>query len=289
LLTIDEASRRPGCPCPGQPHRAAPPRFGLHLVDDGEDIRRELLDAVELVIWLHLFILASEREQDANRQIFNEGILALFALTACGQSFEVASVKLGKPPARTAYGPQPGGERYRASTLSFLVDQRGLRCSLASDLRPAAGVFSDDATTLRRSRPSVNRDRMMPCCARCWKTASSSPCAWNEGDEAYALVVAKGAPKWKRARRGNGFAESQRQQDDLHQHVDADIRRFARVSSEDTVVDQTGLRGVYNFTLNYMPERLGPGILEGREPAPIPTRRRFPPRCRNNWPETRIA
>jgi uncharacterized protein (TIGR03435 family) len=39
---------------------------------------------------------------------------------------------------------------------------------------------------------------------------------------------------------------------------------------EDTVVDQTGLTGVYNFTLNYMPERLGPGVLEGREPGPDP-------------------
>src|ERR1700722_15637630 len=33
--------------------------FGLHLIDDGEDVGRELLDAIELVIWLHLFILAS--------------------------------------------------------------------------------------------------------------------------------------------------------------------------------------------------------------------------------------
>ena len=38
----------------------------------------------------------------------------------------------------------------------------------------------------------------------------------------------------------------------------------------DTVVDETGLRGSYNFTLNFMPDRLGPGVLEGREPGPDP-------------------
>ncbi len=34
-------------------------RFGLHLIDDGEDVGGKLCDAIELVIWLHLFILAS--------------------------------------------------------------------------------------------------------------------------------------------------------------------------------------------------------------------------------------
>jgi hypothetical protein len=43
------------------------PRLGLHLIDDGEDVRGKLLDAIELLIWLHLFILAGERAGGAER------------------------------------------------------------------------------------------------------------------------------------------------------------------------------------------------------------------------------
>jgi uncharacterized protein (TIGR03435 family) len=38
----------------------------------------------------------------------------------------------------------------------------------------------------------------------------------------------------------------------------------------DTVVDETGLDGSYNFTLNFMPDSVGPGVREGREPGPDP-------------------
>jgi uncharacterized protein (TIGR03435 family) len=38
----------------------------------------------------------------------------------------------------------------------------------------------------------------------------------------------------------------------------------------DTVVDETGLEGSYDFTLNFMPDSLGPGVREGREPGPDP-------------------
>ena len=32
-------------------------RLSLHLIDYGENIRRQLLDAIKFLIWLHLFIL----------------------------------------------------------------------------------------------------------------------------------------------------------------------------------------------------------------------------------------
>jgi uncharacterized protein (TIGR03435 family) len=45
---------------------------------------------------------------------------------------------------------------------------------------------------------------------------------------------------------------------------------FANILSgdvDDTVVDKTGLMGSYDFMLQFAPERVGPGVKEGREPA----------------------
>ena len=50
----------------------------------------------------------------------------------------------------------------------------------------------------------------------------------------------------------------------------------------DTVVNETGLAGSYNFTLNFMPDTLGPGVLEGREPGQIQTHRHSSLPYRNN-------
>jgi uncharacterized protein (TIGR03435 family) len=46
---------------------------------------------------------------------------------------------------------------------------------------------------------------------------------------------------------------------------------FANILSahiDDTVVDGTGLKGSYDFKLEFTPERLGQGAKDGHEPAP---------------------
>ena len=49
------------------------PRLRLHLVDDGKHVGGKLLDAIKLLIWLHLIILTGERERGAERQAFYVG------------------------------------------------------------------------------------------------------------------------------------------------------------------------------------------------------------------------
>jgi uncharacterized protein (TIGR03435 family) len=197
--------------------------------------------------------------------------LALFALTACGQSFEVASVKLGKPPARTAYGPQPGGERYRAvnAPLSWLISE-----AYGVPLRQISGLpqaFSGDGYDIEaKADHPVNRDRMMAMLRALLEDRFKLAVRMETKEmKAYALVVAKGGAKMEESPDGEMALQKVNASKTIYTNMSMPI--FADLLAfpvEDTVVDQTGLRGVYNFTLNYMPERLGPGILEGREPGP---------------------
>jgi Protein of unknown function (DUF3738) len=126
------------------------------------------------VIWLHLFILAVNASSMRLVKLIMREIVALIGLTACGQSFEVASVKVGKPPARSSFGPLPGGERYRAvnAPLNWLISEAyRVPMRQISGLPPA---FSSDGYDIdAKADHPVNRDQMLTMLQTYCKIASN--------------------------------------------------------------------------------------------------------------------
>jgi uncharacterized protein (TIGR03435 family) len=199
--------------------------------------------------------------------------LALIALTACGQSFEVASIKLGKPPARSSFGPLPGNERYRAvnAPLNWLISEAyGIPMRQISGLPQA---FSGDEYDIeaKAERP-VNRNQMMRMLQHLLEDRFKLVVRRETKEiKAYVLVVAKGGAKMEESLGGELFIQKVNASKSIYNNMSMPV--FANLLAfpvDDTVVDQTGLKEVYNFTLNYMPEHLGPGVLEGREAGPDP-------------------
>jgi uncharacterized protein (TIGR03435 family) len=200
-------------------------------------------------------------------------LITLIALTASAQSFEVASVKLGKPPARSSFGPLPGGERYRAvnAPLSWLI-------SAAYDvpMRQISGLpqaFAGDGYDIdaKAERP-VNRDQMIRMLQHLLEDRFKLVVRRETKEiKAYGLVVAKGGAKMDESHGEDLLVQKVNASKTVYRNMPMPV--FANLLAfpvDDTVVDQTGLNGTYDFTLNYMPERLGPGVLEGREPGPDP-------------------
>jgi len=86
---------------------------------------------------------------------------------------------------------------------------------------------------------------------------------------AYVLMVGKGGPKLDENKDGAEL-EARKSMAGRETYRNFPMSLFVNILSgdiEDTVVDQTGLKASYDFKLEYTPERLGPGVKEGREPA----------------------
>jgi uncharacterized protein (TIGR03435 family) len=201
-------------------------------------------------------------------------LVALIALTACGQSFEVASVKLGDSPARSTFGPLAGGERYRAvnAPLSWLMS-----AAYGVPLRMISGLpqsFSGDLYDIeaKAERP-VNRDQMMTMLQHLLEDRFKLVVRRETREmTAYVLVVGKSGAKVEESSDGGELAV-QKVNASKSTYRNISIPMFANLLAsivDDTVADQTGLKGMYNFSLNFMPEHLGPGVLEGRERGPDP-------------------
>jgi uncharacterized protein (TIGR03435 family) len=200
-------------------------------------------------------------------------LIALIALTASAQSFEVASIKIGTPPARSSFGPQPGGERYRAvnAPLGWLISAAyGVPMRQISGLPQALSGDGYDIEA-KAERP-VNRDQMMRMLQHLLEDRFKLVVRRETKEmKAYVLVVGKGGSKIEASQGGDLTVQKVNASKTVYQNMSMPV--FANLLAfpvDDTVVDQTGLNGTYDFTLNYMPERLGPGVLEGREPGPDP-------------------
>jgi len=80
----------------------------------------------------------------------------------------------------------------------------------------------------------------------------------------YALVVAKGGPKFKEAAEGKFSARIGRGHLEIHH---ADMALFARNIPTDAVdrpiVDMTGLQGTFDFTLDWTQDTGKPGLGDG--------------------------
>jgi uncharacterized protein (TIGR03435 family) len=89
---------------------------------------------------------------------------------------------------------------------------------------------------------------------------------------AQVLMVAKGGPKMDENHDGADLAIKKISGNKLSYH-NMPMSLFANMLAgavDDTIVDQTGLTGSYDFTLDYYQGPGGSGVKEGREPAPDP-------------------
>lgn len=199
-------------------------------------------------------------------------------LVASGQTpaapatFEVASVRLSTDIRRSpSIGPAPGGQRFATTNMPLLwlissaydVSIRqlaGLPDSFSSKYYDIEATTSQPASRdqMMRMLQSLLEDRFRLRIRRAAKELS-----------VYVLTVAKAGPKLAENKDGAGL-ETRTGADCKRSYRNFPMALFANILSgdvADTVVDKTGLTRSYDFTLQFMPEQVGPGVKAGREPG----------------------
>jgi uncharacterized protein (TIGR03435 family) len=203
-------------------------------------------------------------------------VIALATGFVRGQSFEVASLKPGTPHTQSTMSPLPGGERFMARNmpLVWLVS-----AAYSVSMRQISGLPSELANQgydiEAKAEHPVDREQMM----RMLKTLLEDRfklVARRETRElkAHVLVIAMGGPKVAENRDGAELAMRKITGNKASYH-NISMPQFANILAfddevDDTVVDGTGLKGSYDFTLDYYRGPGGAGVKEGREPAPDP-------------------
>jgi uncharacterized protein (TIGR03435 family) len=197
-----------------------------------------------------------------------------FAVGLCGQSFEVASVRLNTTPAPATMGPLAGGERYLARNIPLLWligAAYGVSSKQISGV-PAAMATESYVVEAKADHP-VKRDVMM-LMLRSLLEDRFKLVVRRETKElkAYVLMVAKGGPKIAENRDGTELAirRVKGSQWTYHNMPMATFASLMAVWMDDIVVDGTGLKGSYDILLDYNPGAEGRGVREGRESAPDP-------------------
>ena len=196
-------------------------------------------------------------------------IIGLIALTAYGQSFEAASVKLNTVAMPNAVTILPGGERLRVTNFPLLwligeayrVPNRQI-----SGLPEAMGRECYDIDA--KAEHPVNREQMMAMLRHLLEDRFKLAVRRETKEiKAYALVVAKGGPKLDENHDGAALFMDRigRSKWGFHNMPMTLLANVLSSWAGDTVVDQTGLKGSYDFTLEVQMESSGPG-----EPAPDP-------------------
>jgi uncharacterized protein (TIGR03435 family) len=216
--------------------------------------------------------------------MFRAGIPAVLMLavsrtvaqTPPPMAFEVASVRLSTDVTRKAsMGPAPGGKRFTAHMpLLWLIASAydvsirqvsGLPSSLSSrnyDIEATCGQPASREQMMRMLQTLIG-DRFKLRLRHETKELT-----------VYVLTVAKGGPKLNENTNGADL-EARNSGVGRESYRNFPMSLFANILSgardvEDTVVDKTGLTASYDFTLEYTPERVGPGAKDGHEPAPNP-------------------
>lgn len=184
-------------------------------------------------------------------------ILALIALTASAQSFEVASVKVNTVPALNTMTRMPGGERLLVTNfpLLWLIGE-----AYHVPNRQIIGLpdFREDYDIEAQADHPVSRDQMMVMLQHLLEDRFKLVVHRETKEmKAQALVVAKGGPKFQENQdRAAYFMERTGASKFTFRNVP--ITLFANALSawvDDTVVDQTGLKGNYDFELSVRLER----------------------------------
>jgi len=200
-------------------------------------------------------------------------LLALaLASIVCGQAFEVASVRPSKPPAQSTMAVLPGGERFMARNMPLIwlistaygVPMRGIR-GLPEELKDTGYDIEAKA-----ERP-VNRERMMIMLRSLLEDRFKLEVRRETREmKAVVLAVAKGGAKLEENQDGAELAIRKITGNKMSYH-NVPLPVFANLLAlavDDLVVDRTGLKGSYDFTLDYYAGPGGRGVEEGREPAP---------------------
>jgi uncharacterized protein (TIGR03435 family) len=199
-------------------------------------------------------------------------LTALAARFLFGQSFEVASVKLSKGGTLASMTSLPGGERFiaRNMPLVWLIGEAyrvpNRQISGLSD-----GMRTENYDIEAKAERPVTRAQMM-LMLRSLLEDRFKMVVRRETKElsARALIVVKGGAKMDENTDGGELAITKISGNKTSYH-NMSMSLFANVlAGDDTVVDQTGLKGSYDFTLEYYRGPGGVGVREGREPAPDP-------------------
>jgi uncharacterized protein (TIGR03435 family) len=199
----------------------------------------------------------------------------MLASVALGQTFEVASLKVTKTPGLATITILPGAERLMARNfpLLWLIGEAyGVPNRQISGLPDA---FSKDGYDIeaKAERP-VSHEQMMRMLRNLLEDRFKLAVRRETKDiKAHVLVVAKGGVKMDENRDGAALAMRKINGNKMSYH-NMPMSLFANVLAgavNDTVVDGTGLKGSYDFTLEYYAGPGGRGVQEGREPAPDPS------------------
>jgi uncharacterized protein (TIGR03435 family) len=202
-------------------------------------------------------------------------IALAFPLAAPGQttSFEVASVRLSTDATRSAsIGPSPGRERFTARNMPLLWL---IASAYDVSIRQVSGLpksFSSRNYDIEaRSAMPVSREQMMRMLQNLIEDRFKLRLNRETKElRVYVLRVSKGGPKLEENKDGADL-EARNSGAGRETYRNFPMPIFANILSahlDDTVVDGTGLKGSYDFKLEFTPERLGQGAKDGHEPAP---------------------
>lgn len=188
-----------------------------------------------------------------------------------GQSFEVASVKLSERKSLPTMGSLPGGDRFLARNmpLIWLIGEAYQISNHQISGLPDGMKTEQYDIEAKAERPSSRAQ--MTLMLRNLLEDRFKLAVRRETKElnARVLVVAKGGAKLDQNQDSGDLAITKISGNKTRYH-NMPMSLFANVlaGADDAIVDQTGLKGSYDFTLDYYRGPGGRGVEEGREPAP---------------------
>jgi uncharacterized protein (TIGR03435 family) len=201
-------------------------------------------------------------------------LVILTISAAHSQSFEVESVKRNTEPAQNTISCLPGGVRLKVKNmpLNWLIG-----AAYNMPVRQISGlsetIAREDYDIEATADHPVNRQQMMLLLRHLLEDRFKLAVGRETKEmKAQVLVVAKGGSKLNE--NGDGVELFQ---DRIGRNKWAfrnmPIALFINAVAnwiDDTVVDQTGLAGTYDFTVEFTPERIRQGGGEGGDRAPDP-------------------
>jgi uncharacterized protein (TIGR03435 family) len=192
---------------------------------------------------------------------FSALIVACMTGAAFGQSFEVASVKVNTVAAQNTMTVLPGGERFRATNFPLLW-----LISAAYQV-PNRQIFGLPEAISRecydieaKAEHAVSRDQMMVMLRHLLEDRLKLAVRREMREmKALVLVVAKGGPKIEENKDGADFFLDRVGRSE-YGFRNVPMTLFANALSawvDDVVVDGTGLKGSYDFTVKVTLEKPG--------------------------------